>query len=90
MPNVYTVAQVNSYIKNMFSQDYMMRQILVRGEISNCKYHPSGHIYFTLKDRTGTIACVMFAGSRSGLAFRLEAGQQVIVGGSVEVYKRNE
>lgn len=89
MPNVYTVAQVNSYIKNMFSQDYMMRQILVRGEISNCKYHPSGHIYFTLKDRTGTIACVMFAGSRSGLAFRLEAGQQVIVGGSVEVYERD-
>ena len=89
MQNVYTVAQVNSYIKNMFSQDYMMRQIMVRGEVSNCKYHSSGHIYFTLKDRTGTIACVMFAGSRSGLAFRMEAGQQVIVGGSIEVYERD-
>ena len=89
MQNVYTVAQVNSYIKNMFSQDYMMQQILVRGEVSNCKYHTSGHIYFTLKDRSGTIACVMFAGNRSGLAFRMEAGQQVVVGGSIEVYERD-
>jgi len=89
MRNVYTVAQVNSYIKNMFSQDYMMQQILVKGEVSNCKYHTSGHIYFTLKDRSGTIACVMFAGNRSGLAFQMEAGQQVIVGGSVEVYERD-
>ena len=89
MQNIYTVAQVNSYIKNMFSQDYMMQQILVRGEVSNCKYHTSGHIYFTLKDRSGTIACVMFAGNRSGLAFRMEAGQQVVVGGSIEVYERD-
>ena len=65
--NVYTVAQVNSYIKNMFTQDYMLQSISVKGEVSNCKYHTSGHIYFTLKDRSGTIACVMFAGSRSGL-----------------------
>ena len=48
--NVYTVAQINSYIKNMFTQDYMLRFVLVKGEISNCKYHSSGHIYFTLKD----------------------------------------
>ena len=48
--SVYTVAQVNSYIKNMFTQDYMLRYLLVKGEISNCKYHSSGHIYFTLKD----------------------------------------
>ena len=89
MQNIYTVAQVNSYIKNMFSQDYMMQQILVRGEVSNCKYHTSGHIYFTLKDRSGTIACVMFAGNRSGLAFRMEAGQQIVVGGSIEVYERD-
>lgn len=89
MRNVYTVAQVNSYIKNMFAQDYMMQSILVKGEVSNCKYHTSGHIYFTLKDRSGTIACVMFAGSRSGLAFRLSEGQQVIVGGSINVYERD-
>ncbi|MCR5715488.1 MAG: exodeoxyribonuclease VII large subunit [Lachnospiraceae bacterium] len=89
MPNIYTVQQVNSYIKNMFAQDFMMQSVLVRGEVSNCKYHSSGHIYFTIKDRSGTIACVMFAGNRSGLAFHLEIGQQVVVGGSIEVYERS-
>lgn len=89
MRNVYTVAQVNSYIKNMFSQDFMLQNIYVKGEVSNCKYHSSGHIYFTIKDAKGTIACVMFAGNRSGLKFRMEEGQQVVVGGSVEVYERD-
>lgn len=89
MQNVYTVAQVNAYIKNMFTQDYMLQSISVKGEISNCKYHTSGHIYFTLKDRSGTIACVMFAGSRSGLAFQLTEGQQVVVNGRVDVYERD-
>lgn len=89
MKNVYTVAQVNSYIKNMFSQDFMLQNIYVKGEVSNCKYHSSGHIYFTIKDAKGTIACVMFAGNRSGLKFRMEEGQQVVVGGSVEVYERD-
>ena len=87
--NVYTVAQVNSYIKNMFTQDYMLQSISVKGEVSNCKYHTSGHIYFTLKDRSGTIACVMFAGSRSGLAFRMSEGMQVVVTGSIDVYERD-
>ena len=57
--------------------------------MSNCKYHSSGHIYFTIKDAKGTIACVMFAGNRAGLKFRMEEGQQVVVGGSVEVYERD-
>ena len=87
--NVYTVAQINSYIKNMFTQDYMLRFVLVKGEISNCKYHSSGHIYFTLKDEKGVIACVMFAGSRTGLSFRLEEGQMVVVGGTIDVYERD-
>ena len=87
--NVYTVAQINSYIKNMFTQDYMLRFVLVKGEISNCKYHSSGHIYFTLKDAKGVIACVMFAGSRTGLSFRLEEGQMVVVGGTIDVYERD-
>ncbi len=87
--NVYTVGQLNSYIKNMFTQDYLLQRLLVKGEISNCKYHPSGHIYFTLKDSKGTIGCVMFAGSREGLSFRLSEGQQVIVAGSVDVYERD-
>ena len=87
--SVYSVTQVNSYIKNMFTQDYMLQSILVRGEVCNCKYHPSGHIYFTLKDDKGAIACVMFAGARRGLDFKLEAGLQVIVAGSVDVYERD-
>ena len=89
MKNVYTVKQVNSYIKNMFTQDFMLSRIYVKGEVSNCKYHISGHIYFSLKDESGTIACVMFAGSRSGLSFRMQEGQQVIVLGSVSVYERD-
>ena len=89
MKNVYTVKQVNSYIKNMFTQDFMLSRIYVKGEVSNCKYHTSGHIYFSLKDESGTIACVMFAGQRSGLSFRLQEGQQVIVLGSVSVYERS-
>ena len=87
--NVYTVAQVNSYIKNMFTQDFMLQSIFVKGEVSNCKYHSSGHIYFTLKDEKGTISGVMFAGNRSGLAFRMQEGQQVVVGGTVDVYERD-
>lgn len=87
--NVYTVGQVNAYIKNMFTQDYMLSRIYVKGEVSNCKYHTSGHIYFSLKDESGTIACVMFAGQRGGLSFRMSEGQQVIVLGSVNVYERN-
>lgn len=87
--NVYTVGQLNSYIKNMFTQDYLLQRLFVKGEVSNCKYHSSGHIYFTLKDSKGTISCVMFAGSRAGLSFRMSEGQQVIVGGTVDVYERD-
>lgn len=87
--SVYSVGQVNSYIKNMFAQDFMLSRIYVRGEVSNCKYHTSGHLYFSLKDASGTIACVMFAGQRRGLAFRMKDGDKVIVGGSVNVYERD-
>ena len=88
MKNVYTVAQVNGYIKNMFTQDFLLQSILVKGEVSNCKYHSSGHIYFTLKDGKGAIACVMFAGNRSGLKFHMQEGQQV-VGGTIDVFERD-
>lgn len=87
--SVYTVAQLNTYIKNMFVQDFLLNSLYVKGEVSNCKYHSSGHIYFTLKDRKGTIACVMFAGNRNGLNFQLREGQQIIVYGSVDVYERD-
>ena len=89
MQNVYSVAQVNTYIKNMFSQDYMLRSISVKGEVSNCKYHSFGHIYFTLKDKLGTISCVMFAGNRAGLSFPLKEGMQIIVSGNIDVYERD-
>lgn len=89
MQNVYSVSQVNTYIKNMFSQDYMLRSISVKGEVSNCKYHSFGHIYFTLKDKLGVISCVMFAGNRGGLSFPLKEGMQVVVSGNIDVYERD-
>lgn len=87
--NVYTVGQVNAYIKNMFTQDFMMNRIYVKGEVSNCKYHTSGHIYFTLKDETGALPAVLFAGNRKGLGFSMKNGDNVIVLGSVSVYERD-
>ena len=89
MHSVYTVGQLNAYIKNMFAQEYMFRSITVKGEVSNCKYHSSGHIYFTLKDQGGQISCVMFAGNRGGLKFQMTDGSKVQVTGSVEVYERD-
>ena len=89
MRNVYSVKQVNAYIKNMFTQDFMLNRIYIKGEVSNCKYHTSGHIYFSLKDESGSIACIMFAGQRSGLAFKMQDGQQVIVLGNVTTYERD-
>lgn len=67
----------------------MLQALFVKGEVSNCKYHSSGHIYFTLKDPRGCVNCVMFAGNRSGLSFRLTDGQQVVVGGMVDIYERD-
>jgi len=89
MNRVFTVTEVNSYIKTMFMRDYALNQIYIKGEVSNCKYHTSGHIYFTLKDSQGQIACVMFAGQRQGLRFRMTEGQSVIALGSVNVYERD-
>ena len=89
MQKVYSVGQINTYIRNMFTQDFVLNRVSVRGEISNLKYHTSGHIYFTLKDASAAIACVMFAGARGGLAFRMSNGQQIIVDGAVNVYERD-
>ena len=86
---VYTVGQVNRYIRGLFAGDPMLAAVFVRGEVSNVKYHTSGHIYFSLKDATGAIPCVMFASSRRGLAFRMKDGDKVIAGGSIDVYERD-
>ena len=87
LKNVYTVEQVNKYIKNMFAEDFLLRNVCIKGEVSNCKYHTSGHIYFTLKDASGTISAVMFAGYRRGLKFQMKEGDKVMVTGSVEIYE---
>ena len=67
MAGVYTVKQVNSYIKNMFKQDFLLNSVSVKGEISNCKYHTSGHIYFTLKDADAALSVIMFASQAAKL-----------------------
>lgn len=86
---VYSVSSVNQYIKNMFLREYALSVVFVKGEISNCKYHSSGHIYFSIKDETSQLTCVMFRGDCKGLDFRMENGQEVIVGGSISVYERD-
>lgn len=87
--SVYSVGQVSGYIKNMFEQDFLLKRISVRGEISNCKYHTSGHIYFTLKDESASMAAIMFAGNRRNLKFTLKDGQKVVVDGQITVYERD-
>jgi len=89
MAEIYSVSQINTYIKHMFTGNSLLNHIYVKGEVSNCKYHTSGHIYFTLKDGAAQIACVLFAGRRAGISFRMEDGQNVIVFGSISVYERD-
>ncbi|MBR4580553.1 MAG: exodeoxyribonuclease VII large subunit [Lachnospiraceae bacterium] len=86
---IYSVEQVNKYILSMFRDDYLLHDICVRGEISNCKYHSSGHIYFTLKDAASQLSCVMFASNAKSLNFRLENDLEVELRGSVECYLRD-
>jgi len=88
MAGIYSVSQVNGYIRNMFSEDFMLSHIRVRGEVSNVKYHTSGHIYFTIKDSGGTLSAVMFQSQRKGLSFQMCEGQKIVVTGSIEVYER--
>lgn len=90
MERVYSVRQVNTYIKRLFLGDYSLSRIAIKGEVSNCKYHSSGHIYFTLKDEKSSMRCVMFSSQRrNGLNFLLQDGQTVIVDGRVDVYERD-
>ena len=89
MTRIYTVGEVNRYIRNIITDSTVLAAISVRGEVSNCKYHSSGHIYFSIKDERSAISCVMFAGSRGGLAFRMKDGDKVVVSGRVDVYERD-
>lgn len=89
MQKIKSVSDVNMFIKHMFATEYVLNNISVMGEVSNCKYHSSGHIYFTIKDSLSQLSCVMFSSMRTGLDFYMEAGQEVIVQGSISVYERD-
>ena len=89
MSQVLTVSQVNEYIKEMFDDDRLLRQLAVCGELSNYKIYPSGHHYFSLKDAGGVLRCVMFKGSALRIRFRPEVGMHVILTGRISVYPRD-
>ena len=86
---ILSVGQVSEYIKGRLDNDPALRSIAIRGELSNYKIYPSGHHYFTIKDGTGAMKCVMFKSSAQRLRFRPENGMQVIAMGSVTVYVRD-
>ena len=85
--NIYSVKQLNSYIKNTLEMDPFLSNITVQGEVGNCNYNRSGHIYFTIKENTDVINCVMFKGQASRLKFTIEPGQQIVIKGRVGVYE---
>ena len=85
----YWVSEINRYIKHIFDSDFALGRIYIKGEVSNCKYHSSGHIYFTLKDNQSQLSCIMFASNRDGLAFELQEGQSVVVFGNITTYERD-
>lgn len=87
--NTYTVAQVNKYIKKILDNDFILSNIVVKGEISNFKNHSSGHLYFSLKDESATIKCVMFKGQTLGLNFKPEDGMKVLISGYISAYERD-
>jgi len=86
---VLTITQVNEYIRAMMDSDALLTGIAVRGEISNYKVYPSGHHYFTLKDDSAALKCVMFRGNATRLRFRPDNGMQVIAMGKISVYPRD-
>jgi len=86
---IFTINELNNYIKNLLDADEILAGVYVKGELSNYKTYPSGHHYFTMKDAEGTLKCVMFKGSASKLRFRPENGMSVVALGRVAVYPRD-
>lgn len=84
-----SVSEVNNYIKKILDNDFILNNLSVKGEISNLKYHSSGHIYFSLKDSNGKINCVMFKGKAYELDFKLEEGMEVVISASCSIYPMN-
>ncbi len=89
MHNVLTVSELNKYIKNLFSRDLVLSSLWVKGEVSNFKNHYSGHMYFTVKDESSLVKCVMFKANASGLKFMPEDGMKVIIRGYLSVFERD-
>ena len=87
--NILAVSQINAYIKQLLDSDGLLQELCIRGEISNYKVYPSGHHYFTLKDSSGALRCVMFRSSASTLRFRPENGMQVLAMGRITVFPRD-
>ncbi len=87
--DIYEVSQINEYLKLRFEDDEFLTNLLLRGEISNYKLYPSGHHYFSLKDATASIRCVMFKGNAFRLRFRPENGMKVVAGGRISVFPRD-
>lgn len=88
-PTVYSVAELNNYVKGILDNDENLKHIFVTGEISNYKAHYSGHLYMTIKDETASIKAVMFAGNASKLRFQPENGMKVLVFGTVSLFPRD-
>ena len=86
---VLSIGQINEYIRSKMDADALLNAVAVRGEISNYKMYPSGHHYFTLKDETAALKCVMFKGNAMRLRFRPENGMKVIAMGKISVYPRD-
>lgn len=87
-PKVFSVGQINRYIKNLMENDFILSSLLVKGEISNFKAHSGGHLYFSLKDAAGAISCVMFRQEAYRLPFMPENGMSVILYGHVSLYEK--
>lgn len=86
MKSVYSVLQINTYIHNMLGQDYLLSGVSVTGEISNLKYHSSGHIYFILKDESSALSCIIYKSSAPKIREKLSDGDKIIATGSIGTY----
>src|SRR5690554_5746605 len=86
---IFTVHQLNDYVRILLARDPILKNVRVRGEVSNFKLHTSGHMYFSLKDEQARIQCVLFRQKRTGLGFLPRDGMQVIAAGAVSIYNRD-
>lgn len=89
MGKIYTVSEINKYIKMIFDKDVYLNNITIQGEITNFKAHYTGHLYFTLKDDTSTIKCIMFKSFASLVKFKPSDGMKVVITGQISVFERD-